>query len=76
MTTDLSAIKNLLNDIAARVEHLELGMSPVVAQHPSLDKFNFVEDLADEIIKKEKACTFEPNDKPCDHCSMCGSLGF
>ena len=24
----------------------------------------------------EKVCTFEPHDKPCDHCSMCSSRGF
>jgi len=27
-------------------------------------------------VHKEKACTFEPNGKPCDHCAMCSSRGF
>lgn len=46
--------------------------------HPSLDKFNVAEAIADTIFDgryKEKACTFEPS-KPCDHCSMCNSRGF
>lgn len=47
--------------------------------HPSLEKFDVAEAIADEIfvgIHKEKACTFEPNGKPCDHCAMCSSRGF
>lgn len=46
--------------------------------HPSLDKLNIAEAIADSIFGsqfKEKACQFEP-DKPCDHCSMCNSRGF
>ena len=47
--------------------------------HPSLEKFGVAEAIADEIfvgLQKEKACTFEPNGKPCDHCAMCSSRGF
>ncbi len=47
--------------------------------HPSEQKFDVVEAIADKIIdqyQNEKACTFEPNGKPCDHCSMCSSRGF
>ena len=47
--------------------------------HPSVEKFSVAEAIADEIfvgLQKEKACTFEPNGKPCDHCSMCSSRGF
>jgi len=47
--------------------------------HPSQQKFDVIEAIADEIIEhyeNEKACTFEPNGKPCDHCSMCSSRGF
>ena len=47
--------------------------------HPSVEKFAVAEAIADEIfagIQKEKACTFEPNGKPCDHCAMCNSRGF
>jgi hypothetical protein len=47
--------------------------------HPSQEKFAVLEAVADQIIeglKNEKACTFEPNGRPCDHCSMCSSRGF
>lgn len=47
--------------------------------HPSQQKFDVIEAIADDIIDhygNEKACTFEPNGKPCDHCSMCNSRGF
>ena len=46
--------------------------------HPSLDKLNIAEAIADSIFGsqfREKTCQFEP-DKPCDHCSMCNSRGF
>ena len=49
--------------------------------HPSLDKLNIAEAIADAVFAgvqgmyKEKACQFEP-DRPCDHCSMCNSRGF
>jgi hypothetical protein len=49
--------------------------------HPSLDKFDIAEAIADAVfagvqgMPKEKACQFEPG-KPCDHCSMCNSRGF
>lgn len=49
--------------------------------HPSLDKLNIAEAIADAVfggvqgMHKEKACQFEPG-KPCDHCSMCNSRGF
>ncbi|HEX9959648.1 MAG TPA: hypothetical protein VGB00_01785, partial [Pyrinomonadaceae bacterium] len=47
--------------------------------HPSQEKFAIDEAIIPEILEhfeKEKACTFEPNGKPCDHCSMCSSRGF
>lgn len=47
--------------------------------HFSQEKFNSLEELADEIIsnlQNEKACPYEPMGKPCDHCSMCNSRGF
>ena len=54
------------------IEHAKLA-------HPSVEKFSVAEAIADEIfsgLQKEKACTFEPNGKPCDHCAMCSSRGF
>lgn len=47
--------------------------------HPSKQKFSSLEEIADELIaglRSEKACPYEPAGKPCDHCSMCNSLGF
>jgi hypothetical protein len=47
--------------------------------HPSQEKFAIDEAVVNEILEhfqKEKACTFEPNGKPCDHCAMCNTRGF
>ncbi|MDQ3797933.1 MAG: hypothetical protein M3384_00645 [Acidobacteriota bacterium] len=47
--------------------------------HPSQEKFAVDEAIVPEIqghFEKEKACTFEPNGKPCDHCAMCNTRGF
>ena len=85
-TVDLSAIQASLDAINARLDKLE--STPQVTQptfhttrseHPSLDKLSIAEAIADQIFAgagKEKACSFEPNGKPCDHCSMCNSRGF
>lgn len=47
--------------------------------HPSQDRFDIAEAIADRLFdtrNAEKTCTFEPVEKPCDHCSMCSSRGF
>jgi len=47
--------------------------------HPSQEKFDIAEIIADEVIENlqnEKACPYEPTGKPCDHCAMCSSRGF
>jgi len=47
--------------------------------HPSQEKFEIAEAVAPEFLEHleaEKPCPFEPTGKPCDHCSMCSSLGF
>jgi hypothetical protein len=82
---DISSIVAALEKIDGRLEKLEqLSSNPQAAvvspklNHPSLDKLNIAEAIADSIFgsqAKEKACTFEPS-KPCDHCSMCNSRGF
>lgn len=62
----LESVSNLRSEIA----------NPI---HPSAERFEIAEAIADAIfdgVHKEKACTFEPNGKPCDHCSMCSSRGF
>lgn len=83
---DLSGIEASLSAIYTRLDKLESGsQAPHSAfrtphsEHPSLDKLAIAEAIADQILGgggKEKACTFEPNGKPCDHCSMCNSRGF
>jgi hypothetical protein len=69
-----------LDKINARLDKLETAAAKPVTSthsHPSLDKFSIAEAIADQVFgSKEKACTFEPNDRPCDHCSMCSSRGF
>ncbi len=82
---DLTAVLAAIEKIDQRLCKLEAAgasAAPIfhdpLPSHPSLDKLNVVEAIADSIFDgryKEKACQFEP-DKPCDHCSMCNSRGF
>ena len=84
-TTDLAALFASVEKINHRLDKLEISVSnpqssirDAQSLHPSLDKLNIAEALADSIFGgqfKEKACQFEPS-KPCDHCSMCNSRGF
>ena len=81
---ELAALFASIEKLNHRLDKLETSIDPQSAvrersQHPSLEKFSVAEAIADEIfagIQKEKACTFEPNGKPCDHCAMCNSRGF
>lgn len=81
----LSAMLESINAMQKRLDRLEASIGsqpsvqPLKSAHPSTERFAIAEAIADEIfsgIQKEKACTFEPNGKPCDHCSMCSSRGF
>lgn len=82
---DLAGLYAAVEKINHRLDKLETAtaaprLPASVSQdpHPSLDKLNIAEAIADSIFGsqfKEKACQFEP-DKPCDHCSMCNSRGF
>jgi hypothetical protein len=83
--SDVSALFASLEKINRRLDKLERAAKPQSEirdpqlSHPSLQKFSVAEAIADEIfagLHKEKACTFEPNGRPCDHCSMCNSRGF
>ena len=84
--SDTAAIFAALEKINHRLDKLEKATSSphsaipsLQLSHPSLEKFSIAEAIADAVIDaktKEKACTFEPNGKPCDHCSMCSSRGF
>lgn len=82
---DLAHLYASIEKLNHRLDKLEASVANpqpdiiVRPDHPSLDKFAVAEAIADEIfagLQKEKACTFEPNGKPCDHCSMCNSRGF
>jgi hypothetical protein len=84
--TDLSTIQASIEKISQRLDKIESAIANPQSQipkpqssHPSQSRFTIAEAIADAIIDaktKEKACTFEPNGKPCDHCSMCSSRGF
>ncbi len=85
-STDFESLKNSIDSMGRRLAKLESTLSNPTSQiqnpklnHPSQERFDIAEAIADEVFAKygkEKACTFEPNDKPCDHCAMCSSRGF
>jgi hypothetical protein len=84
LLVDLASIQASLDAINSRLDRIESAsvnshstiQNPQLT-HPSLEKFSIAEAIADQIFAgKEKACTFEPDGKPCDHCSMCSSRGF
>jgi hypothetical protein len=84
----LSALRDSIEKINQRLDKIESKFEPSTSalsptspapSHPSQDRFAVIEAVVDEVFsqyKQEKACTFEPNGKPCDHCSMCSSRGF
>ncbi len=81
--SDLASIQRSLASINERLTRLEASPHPETqitrSSHPSQDRFEIAEAIVDSLYDrsdKEKACTFEPNAKPCDHCSMCSSRGF
>lgn len=84
--TDLSSLFASIEKINHRLEKLEQAQKnppPTISNpqssHPSQERFAVAEAIADAIFdmkSKEKACTFEPDGKPCDHCAMCSSRGF
>jgi hypothetical protein len=82
---DIAAIFASLEKINHRLDKLEKAaqytdtLPDPLLSHPSREKFNVAEAVADSIFDaagSEKACLFEPNGRPCDHCAMCGSRGF
>lgn len=82
---DLASLYASIEKLNHRLDKLESGMIPQFTIrtphliHPSVEKFDVAEAIADEIfagLQKDKACTFEPNGRPCDHCAMCSSRGF
>ena len=47
-------------------------------EHPSNERFGIGEAVSEivDYFEREKTCSMEPGDKPCDHCAMCSSRGF
>jgi hypothetical protein len=81
--SDLSTLFASIEKIKHRLDKLEQASSTQIpvpnSPHSSQERFAVAEAIADAIFdhhSKEKACTFEPNGKPCDHCAMCSSRGF
>ncbi len=85
-TVDLYSLRESIEKVNRRLDKLEHALSIphsalriTQSVHPSQERFDVIEAVADEVLtqyKNEKACAFEPNGKPCDHCSMCSSRGF
>lgn len=85
---DLSDLHSSIEKINRRLDGIEnklhsptlhSPLSTLHSNHPSQQKYDIIEAIVDEVfenVQEEKACTFEPNGKPCDHCSMCNSHGF
>jgi TolA-binding protein len=85
---DAAFLRQSLEKINQRLDRIESQLTTKNPQsaiqtpqslHPSLEKFDVAEIIADRIIgglENEKACPYEPTGKPCDHCSMCNSRGF
>ena len=79
MEATLSEAKSPSPDPQSQISDSKFQISNSPAHHPSQSRFTLAEAIADAIFDsktKEKACTFEPNGKPCDHCGMCSSRGF
>lgn len=66
-------------------ERVPLTHSPWLAgvnagfAHPSEERFGVEEAAVSELVdffEREKTCSLEPGEKPCDHCSMCSTRGF
>jgi hypothetical protein len=85
---DFASLRSSIEKINQRLERIEshsVFQDPLAVirsaqtPHASQERFAVIEAVGDEIFenfKNEKACTFEPNGKPCDHCAMCSSRGF
>ena len=58
-------------------QDISLAAKSPTLTHPSLQKFE-VPEVVEQFLPGTtiKACTFEPNGKPCDDCAMCSARGF
>lgn len=83
LRTSIKKISERLSNIEEKLETSSIHSSSFILHpsklHASQEKFQNLEELADNIInslQNEKACPYEPTGKPCDHCAMCSSRGF
>ncbi len=84
LRSNIEKMNERLNNIEVKLEssnfiHPSSSILHPSKTHPSQEKFAVAEAVGQEITEqfgKEKPCLFEPNGKPCDHCSMCSSRGF
>ncbi|HXF42281.1 MAG TPA: hypothetical protein VNK26_00945 [Pyrinomonadaceae bacterium] len=72
---EVAAIYAAIEHLSQRLEKLEnsvasLTISTATREHSSKNKFNLIPG------DNHGICTFEPNNKPCDKCLMCSTLGF
>ena len=81
LSTVLTKLDDLSNRIGKIENHLGNAQDTLLANnhssHPSQQKFEIPEVF--EVFlpgTKIKACTFEPNGKPCDNCAFCNTRGF
>ena len=81
LSTVLTKLDDLSNRLGKIENHLGNSQDTVFANnhssHPSQQKFEIPEVV--EVFlpgTKIKACTFEPNGKPCDNCALCNTHGF
>lgn len=86
-SNDSAFLRSSLENINARLDRIESGINlqtpksdirPLESSHPSRKRFEIPEGVSNENGdgETEKICPYEPTGKPCDHCSMCSSLGF
>lgn len=81
----LSDILLRLDEINSRIEKIEnkveekliSGKNFSTGLHPSQQKIE-IPEIVEVFLPgtKIKACTFEPNGKPCDNCALCNTRGF
>lgn len=78
---DLGLLIASIEKINARLNRIEGILLPhgnpadASLKHPSLDRFALPDEAANT-SSATKTCGYEPHNRPCDHCSMCGSRGF
>lgn len=73
VTNRLASVESELRERRER----KFAASSITLSHPSQQIFE-IPAASEQFLPntKIKACTFEPNGKPCDDCAMCSARGF